>query len=501
MTASDYSLYRTFQKNSQQFGEKEAFITVDASVSHAQFLEHVDKLAGGLVEHGISKGDRVCILALNSIEFMELYGACAKIGAIVFPINWRLSASEVRDVIALAEPKMLIVDADQTPSLEEVDINKISICATIGTSEVDGFIQFEKMYATTVDPEETIGDDDPLAIISTAAVAGLPRGAILTHKNFAMLGEQFIETFSLSENDRFLAVLPFFHIAGLNQVLGISQAGGASVIMGTFDPAAGAKLIDDHQVTLMGTFPPMLDMLLSAREQIEATWESLRFCFGILNPPDTVKRLLTETKAAYWTGYGQAETTGIVTLVNVMEKPGSAGKAISLLKMRCVDESGEDVPLGQPGEIVVQGPLVFAGYWRDEDATKFAGRYGWHHTGDIGKLDEDGYLYFVGRKPEKELIKSGGENIYPAEVEFVIRSLPEVADVCVIGVADEKWGEAVKAVVELTKGETISADEIIKAVAGQIASYKKPHSVDFVDELPRQEDGEIDRGVVKSSHG
>jgi long-chain acyl-CoA synthetase len=161
---------------------------------------------------------------------------------------------------------------------------------------------------------------------------------------------------------------------------------------------------------------------------------------------------------------------------------------------------GEAVPVGEPGEIAVQGPLVFSGYWRDPDATDYAFRDGWHHTGDIGKFDGDGYLYYVGRKPEKDLIKSGGENVYPEEVERIIRELPKVAAVSVIGVPDPKWGEAVKAVVELEPGGSLTADEVIEAVANRIASFKKPRQVDFVDELPRGPGGEIDREAVKAAH-
>lgn len=496
---SRYSLYRVFQDNAQVAGDNPAFITADGTVTYQQFLDQVDRLAAGFTARGIEKGDRVCVLAQNSVEYMELFGACAKTGAIAYPINWRLSASEVREVIVLADPKMLVVSVGHLPQLEGSDLNDLQVRAVLGDADVDGFVSFTDLYTPSVNPAAA-GNDDPLAIISTAAVAGVPRGAILTHQNFGAIGEQFITSFGLTPQDRFLGMLPFFHIAGLNMAFGVAQAGGATVIMETFDPAQGARFIDEHQVSLMGTFPPMLEMLLSARKQVGAHWDSIRYCFGILNPPEVVGQFLTEIKAEYWTGYGQAETTGIVTLINVAEKPGSAGKVVPMLQMRCVNEAGEDVPVGEPGEIVVQGQLVFAGYWRDEDATNYTFRYGWHHTGDVGKLDEAGYLYYVGRKPEKELIKSGGENIYPAEVENTIRGLPEVADVCVIGVPDDKWGETVKAVVELAPGESLEATQLIQAVAGQIASYKKPRHVEFVSQLPRLESGEVDRAAVKTAY-
>ena len=187
--------------------------------------------------------------------------------------------------------------------------------------------------------------------------------------------------------------------------------------------------------------------------------------------------------------------------MRVDTKPGSVGKPLPLIRVRCVDELGKDVPAGEVGEIAVQGPVVFAGYWNDPDATAYTFRHGWHHTGDLGKFDDEGFLYYAGRKPEKELIKSGGENVYPAEVEQVLNDLPEVAAACVIGVPDEKWGEAVKAVIELTPGTSITAEQVRDAVAERIASYKKPRYMDFVDSLPRTADGKIDREAVKSTHG
>jgi len=239
--------------------------------------------------------------------------------------------------------------------------------------------------------------------------------------------------------------------------------------------------------------------LLEARARIGAQWRSLAHVVG-LDAPDTIQRLHAETGAKFWTGFGQSETTGLVTLVRADEKPGSAGKPTPLARVRCVNEADEEVSLGEPGEIAVQGPLVFAGYWRDPDATDYALRNGWHHTGDVGRLDAEGYLTYVGRKPEKDLIKSGGENVYPAEVERVIRELPEAAAVCVIGVPDPKWGEAVKAVVELKPGHTLTADQIAEAVARRIAAYKKPRYVDFVERLPRKDGGDIDRDAVKAAH-
>jgi long-chain acyl-CoA synthetase len=258
--------------------------------------------------------------------------------------------------------------------------------------------------------------------------------------------------------------------------------------------------MDQHQVSLLASFPPVLATLLEAREATDATWDSLRYVLG-LDAPEMIQRLLAESGASFWTGFGQSETSGVITLIDVREKPGAAGKPLPGADVRCFDENGVEVPTGAPGEIVVQGPLVFRGYWRDEDANLYTSRHGWHHTGDLGRFDEEGYLYYLGRKPEKDLIKSGGENVYPAEVEFAIASLPQINAVCVIGVPDETWGETVKAVVELKPGKTLTEKEVVEAVTARIAAFKKPRHVQFVEALPRTSEGQIDRAAVKMAYG
>lgn len=494
------TIYEYLKDNAEKAGSEAAIIDADRSITHAESLERVNRLAAGLSQNGLGKSDRICILGQNSIEYFDLYGACAKIGAIAYPINWRLSAEEIQQVFELADPQMLAVASMYVPAVQGLDLGGLRAAIMMDAGSADGFTAMADLYLDDAGEMFEVEADDPFVIISTAATAAVPRGAILTHANMIAAGEITIEVLKLSSMDRHLAALPLFHITGLGLSLAVVQAGGANVVTQAFDPALSAQLIDKHAVTLLASFPPVLSMLLEARQASGAQWESLRFVMG-LDAPDTIQRLLTETKAQFWTGFGQSETSGVVTMINVMEKPGSAGRAVPGVEVVCLNEAGEEVAVGETGEIAVRGPLVFAGYWRDPDATDYASRHGWHHTGDLGKFDADGYLYYVGRKPEKELIKSGGENVYPAEVERVILDLPEVAAVCVIGVADEKWGEAVKAVVELVPGEKISELQLADAVSSRIAAYKKPRYVDYVDKLPRLENGEVDRAAVKSDHG
>ncbi len=500
MALRDYTFYDILVHNARVRGDAIAAVGDAEEVSYQGFLDRVDQLAAGIIAQGINKGDRICILAQNSIEYLVLYGACAKTGAIAYPINWRLSAQEVKHVVALADPKMLVAGVGHVPQLQEVNLNELSICALMGAGSAEGFISLSDLYQEEIAPSVDVQSNDPFLVISTAAVAGVPRGAVLSHENIVTANYLTITGLGLNENDCNLAAMPFFHILGLGLSFGVMQAGGKNAILEKFNPMQAVQMMDEQNVTLIADFPPILSMLLDARKATGATWDSLTHVVG-LDAPDTIKRLYMETKAKFWTGFGQSETSGMVTSTRVDQKPGATGKAVPLVRVRCVNEAGEDVPVGQVGEIAVQGPIVFQGYWRDPDATAYTFRNGWHHTGDLGRLDAEGYLYYAGRKPEKDLIKSGGENIYPAEVEQVLLKMPSVRAACVIGIPDAKWGEAVKAIIELEAGETASAEEISSFVVERIASYKKPRYVEFVEQMPRQENGDIDRLAVKKTHG
>lgn len=500
MGLRDFSIYDYIQYNASNAGSAPAIVSTSSTHTYAQFLERVDQLASGILAKGVVKGDRICILAQNSTEYLELYGACAKIGALAYPVNWRLSAAEVNGVLNLADPKMLVVGAGHLLQLEESETGGIQVRAIIGPGSAEGFIPLSDLYQPSGTERIEVGSQDPFVVISTAAVAGIPRGAVLTHANMIMAGFLLINNLGLSIEDSHLAALPLFHITGLGLAMAMIQVAGKNVVLETFDPTKAVQMMDEHSVSLIADFPPILSMLLDARKATGAKLDSLKYVIG-LDSPDTIQRLYADTEAKFWTGFGQSETSGLVTLVRIDTKPGATGKPVPLTRVRCVDENGADVPVGETGEIAVQGPVVFSGYWNDPDATAYAFRHGWHHTGDLGKFDPEGYLYYAGRKSEKELIKSGGENVYPAEVENVLQNLPQVAAVCVIGVADETWGEAVKAVIELVPGATMTAEQVSAAVTEQIASYKKPRYVDFVEALPRGSDGKIDRRAVKDRYG
>ena len=272
------------------------------------------------------------------------------------------------------------------------------------------------------------------------------------------------------------------------------------MIVARYDPEEAVRLIDRHRVTHVSDFPPVLSTLLDAAQKLGSRLPSLRDVVGLDAPP-TIQRLHDETGARFWTGFGQSETSGFVSVQRVQDRPGSAGRPVPAAQVRLVDDYDREVPAGTPGEIVVRGPLVFQGYFGQPDVTAYTFRNGWHHTGDVGRFDDDGYLAYVKRKPEKELIKPGGENVYPAEVETVIVQMDGVNGACVYGVPDVKWGEAVKAVVEVAPVGRYTAQQVGDFVGGKIARFKRPHVVVFTDALPRAADGTVDRDAVKARWG
>jgi len=345
-----------------------------------------------------------------------------------------------------------------------------------------------------------VAPDDPFAVISTAAVDIIPRGAVLTHTNFLMANLHAMACMGLTEADTNLLAFPLFHVAALGSALATMHAGGANVVMTRFDARQAVQLIDTHRVTYVTSFPPVLSQLLDAAAQTGSTLASLKYVFG-LEGPDTIARLHAQTSAQFWTGFGQTETSGFVTLQRAADRPGSAGKVAPLCQIRLVDEADRDVPVGTPGEILVRGPVVFQGYFDQPDITAQTFRGGWHHTGDVGRFDAEGYLYYVQRKPEKALIKPGGENVYPAEVEAVIMELEGVTGVCVFGVPDAQWGEAIKAVVEMPASQGLTAAAVSEYVGSRIARYKRPRWVEFTTSLPRNTVGMVDRDAVQSQWG
>jgi acyl-CoA synthetase (AMP-forming)/AMP-acid ligase II len=499
-----FTVWDMIERGAAVHGGAPALIASERTVSFAAFRERAVRLATGLHALGITAGDRVCILGQNDVAYLELYAACARQGIVAYPINWRLTATEVERVVERAAPKLFVADATTTAVVAGWPAVRPAIAhwAHLGPGDAPpGFGPLERLYDEgPAPPPADVAPDHAFAVISTAAVDVIPRGAVLTHANVLTANLVAMAAFGLGPGDRYLLALPLFHVTALGTALAHMHAGGTSVLVSRFDPDEAVRLIDRHHVTHVSDFPPVLSTLLDAADKLGSRLPSLRDVAGLDAPP-TIQRLHAQTSAAFWTGFGQSETSGFVSIQRVKDRPGSAGRPVPAADVRLVDDYDRPVPTGAPGEIVVRGPLVFQGYFDQPDVSAYTFRNGWHHTGDVGRFDDDGYLYYVRRKPEKELIKPGGENVYPAEVETVLVQMDGVTGACVFGVPDDRWGEAVKAVVEVRPGGHYTAQQVSDFVGGRIARFKRPHVVVFTDALPRGADGVVDRDAVKSRWG
>jgi len=504
MALHDYTFYDLINRNAVCFKSLPAWLEVDdqRTLTFAEVKHQVDRLASGLQQAGIQKKDRIGVLGKNSLEYFLLYGAAAAIGAIVLPVNWRLSAEEVIFNLNDGTPKLLFVDPEYQSMIGSAKDRLPSVQRYFNLKPPGGvFDDFNDLLKSSAGarPAE-VTNEDGLVIIHTAAVAGRPRGALLAHRNFISANVHLNLLMHLSPADVHLNLLPLFHVGGLFMATKSFHAGALNVNMSKFDAAQAVQLIADKKATVMFDFAPILGSILEQQAKTGTDISCLRQVIG-LEAPDTIEKYQKMTGGTFYVMYGQTETSAIATFGAYNDRPGSAGQTIPLADVKLVDENDRAVAAGEVGEIAVKGPMVFNGYWALPEDTAYTFRGGWHHTGDMGRFDEDGFLFYAGRKPEKELIKPGGENVYPAEVEKAILEHPAVERTVVFGVPDPKWKEGIKAVCQLKPGQTLAAKDLIRFVGERIASFKKPQYVQFVDEIPLRAGGSPDRAKVKEKYG
>lgn len=501
MGLHDFTIYDALRRNAQILSGAPALIDHRGTLTYRGLLEEVDRLESGLRSTGMGKGDRVIIMSKNCREYVTLYLAAAKMGAILVPINWRLKPDEISHIVEDSTPNTLFI-ADEFRGVwnEMSKRHHIPVSVSLDSQHGNDLSYSDLLERPDCTSALGVSDDDPYIIIYTAAVDGRARGAMLSQRNLLQTSWQVASTWRLTESDVNLCFLPLFHALGALILLSVLSSGGRNVIMQTFDSDEGVDSIEKHGVTVFGEFAPILKNLLEKAQGRKEKLSSLRHVIGI-DLPETVKEFERVTRAQFWAGYGQTETSGLVTMAPYFEKPGSAGRALPFTCVEVENEQGLVLPANVSGEIVIRGPSVFKGYWNLEGDTVQTFRFERHHTGDVGRIDESGNLYYQGRLPEKELIKPGGENVYPGEVELVIMENQGISEVCVLGVPDPEWGEAIVAVCVLKPGIAMEEKDLIDFVAARIARYKKPKRVIFVTELPKNNAGIVDRNKVKAEHG
>jgi len=472
------------------------------NITFAELDRRANQVANGLIAEGLKPQARIAILAKNVPAFFELWFGAAKVDAVLVPVNYRLAPVEIAFVLNDAGAELLLVGADFYPLVEKVERELKSVRRIIA---LDGrhpsWIDYEKWLAaqSARDPALLISADHCAIQMYTSGTTGHPKGAQLSHTGLLSLTYLALDSFGAwHENDVNLVCMPLFHIGGSGWALIGLQRGVKTVLLRDADPAAILRAIPEQKITKAFVVPALLLFLLQNPQCAQTDFSSLELIvYGASPAPiDLVRKSLKVFGCGLAQVYGLTETTGAITYLppedhgeEHAQRLKSCGKAMPGIEIQVVDTAGRDVPVGDVGEIVTRSQQTMLGYWNQPEATSRAIRDGWFYTGDAGYLDADGYIYIYDRV--KDMIISGGENIYPAEVENTLFGHPAVADVAVIGVPDDKWGEAVKAMVVKRPGAEVSAEELIAFARDRIAHYKAPRTIDFVDALPRTPTGKI----------
>jgi long-chain acyl-CoA synthetase len=477
--------------------ERPAIKLDDIVLNYGVLDEAAARAAGLLLSKGIQEGDRVGMQLPNVPYFPIVYFGALRLGAVVVPMNPLLKQREVAYHLSDSGARVVIGwHQFEEPAVEgAAEAGAEAIVAKPG--------EFEQLLGEVAPAREVAErrDDDPAVIIYTSGTTGTPKGATLTHANILAAAETGRDLVDAGPETVTVATLPLFHVFGMSAIMNVTVCGhGLLTLVPRFEPGKVLEVIERDQATTFGGVPTMFSALLHHPEREQRSVQSLNLCVsgGAPMPVEVLRGFDEAFGAKVLEGYGLSETCGMGTFnrPDRERKPGSIGVPIGGTEIRLVDDSGKDVPAGEPGELVMRGPFVMSGYWNREDATRDVMRDGWFHTGDIATVDEDGYYFIVDRK--KDLIIRGGYNVYPREIEEVLYAHPAVREAAVIGVPHESLGEEVGAAIALKEGEEVDTDELREYVKQRVAAYKYPRVVWLVDELPKGPTGKILKREVEA---
>jgi len=490
----DISLGSWFAERAAITPNRRALTFEGTTWDYGEMLQRINSLAAELQHGGVCHGDRVAFLGLNQPAFFETLFATARLGAIFVPLNFRLTGPELAFIINDAGVHTLVADELYRPVTESVRA-ELPVRRYLSDDVADGW---EPLHGDRqpLSGTEPIGPDEVAIIMYTSGTTGRPKGAMLTHANLWWNNANAMHQFDVMEDDVTLVVAPLFHIGGLNVTTLLAWQKGAEVVLHrTFDPAACVEDIARYGVTTMFGVPAMLLFMsqVPGFDQADLTTMRTVVCGGAPVPEPLIK-LFNGRGVPINQGYGLTETSPMVSFLSPewsLAKLGSAGKAPLFGEIRIVDEANQQITAPRTnGEVCYRGPNLMKGYWRRPEATAAAiDPAGWFHTGDVGYLDEDGFLYIADRV--KDMIITGGENVYPAEVESVLYDHPGVADVAVIGLPDERWGEVVVAVVAVHEDADLTLEGLREFAGERLARYKLPTRIEVVDILPRNPAGKV----------
>ena len=479
----------------------------DQALSYSEAAIEANRIARAFEEAGIGPGERVAVLAQNSIDYVLLYFGAFKAGVVLVPLNYRLAPPEWSYIVNDAGAKLLLADPPFTSGIDEIrdQLGSVDRFIEIGGTAGPGWEKLADLLgdSAATPPERVISEDDDLYQMYTSGTTGRPKGAVLTHRAVTANLHQLGPLFNLGPGDRYLIVAPLYHAAAGVATLACVAAGGTIVIQQDFDPQAVVKALSEERIAGTTLVPAMIQAcLVFVPDVAERSYDELRFIIYGASPiaEPTLRRAIEVFGCGFMQGYGMTETTAALTWLPAAahdraisgEKPElllSCGRPLLGTELRIVDDQDRPVPNGTIGQIIARGPQLMRGYWNLAEATAEALAGGWMHTGDAATMDDEGFVYIQDRV--KDMIVSGGENVYPREIEDVLFQHPAVADAAVIGVPDESWGETVKAIVVLKEGESAAADELVEYCRGKLAGFKRPRSVDFIEALPRNPSGKV----------
>jgi len=485
-------------------------------LTYEELYERVMRLAHGFLSLGLEKGDRITVLMLNCHRFLELYYGTMFAGLVIVPLNVRWGAREFTHALVDCQPKVFVLDATiyehLKPYLEQLKLLGVQHFLFCGENAPSGMIAYEDLLrnSATEEPRLEITDEDLVGLFYTSGTTGHPKGAMLTHTNLMMNAYHAQLAFQFYRDSIYLHAAPMFHLADGAGTFTVTWHGGTHAFVPRFDPEAVLTAIETKKVSTVVLIPTMINWLLHHPGIEKRDLGSLtQILYGASPMPvDRLKEAMKVFQCHFQQGYGMTEAAPLVSVLTAEDhKRGleskeqilaSAGKPILGVEVRIVDDSDHDVKPGEIGEVLVRGPNVMKGYWNRPEESEKALRGGWYHTKDMAKYDEEGYIYIVDRKDD--MIITGGENVYSTEVESVLYEHPAVLEAAVIGVPDEKWIQAIRAVVVLRPDHQLSEKELIDFCKQHLSHYKVPKGVDFVRELPKGGTGKILKSVLRDQY-
>jgi len=495
----DMSWLGVLEHHASRTPSKPLAVFGDDVVTYQGMADRAAALAAGLHARGVGVGDVVGLLSYNSIEFLTTIFAANHLGAIAMPINWRLAAPELRFILDHSQARAFVCDNELIELANEAtnDLKHELVRVCVSSKNVAGWERFSDVSAESARAVRAqVQGDDIHRLMYTSGTTGRPKGVMITHANLAWKNYAHITEFGFTSADLGLACGPMYHVGALDlTTTSLIAAGATTIIHRVFEASDVVDEIERSRVTTVWLAPAMVNAVMALPEIEERDLSSVRLVIngGEKMPIPLIERLQRTFPSAWFAdAYGLTETVSGDTFLDrdsIVTKLGSVGRPCLYLELDLWDEHGASVPAGERGEVVLRGPKVFKGYWRDPDATSAAFTGGWFHTGDIGVKDDDGYLFIVDRL--KDMIVSGGENIASSEIERVLYEHESVVEAAVVGRADERWGEVPVAFVVVSSGATTTPDELIEHCRQQLARFKIPKDVTLIDALPRNPSGKV----------